>query len=838
MAATAVHVAALYLLFLLAAITVFSGLKRAEIFGRLTNARLVTVCLVISPVVVAWVLSWLLRLLPGQGDSIYLIMLYGFFGLPPVLAGIRARRRGERLPRLRPSLSDMAVAIIILGLTWSVTGTILHTPVMANDPLEYFSVARVIYETKALSGVYPLVDTSLSNGFYAPWTHPPGFVLQLVLGFLMQGTAEYAGAAKVLNAYVFAAFMALVYVWAGGGVRWRGLVAALFLPLTPLLFHEVYEIHIDVVRIGIWTAAFLLLPTWFRSLRLRDSLALGVVVGLAMFVHSIGLLFWALFLGLVLVLRTGRPATVLVQSAVAVLAALLVVLPDYLQNLALYGRVIGDSTPLWEIEELKLPEFVYEQRGLITVGDRIRNGVLAVFGPTYFGRAQLLALLLIVAFIGVAIWRTGGRIPRMIGRFRRPLDLNVWMLAFLGFIGVLVLSALLGIELVIKNQRYLMTMAGLAPILLVAIADFLLVAARRVGGRRIPGTRIVVTLVALLMVDAVVNLASYFDRRQRDIFATHTPDVERTMIGETLICSYGPFRIAGVLNAALAEGGDQRIRVLTFRPAEAAFFADYPIISYIDPVLLPAYTAPSPDATHQILREIGVTHILETPYLLGEIENTAFRPLLDSPDLVHQVRDYDGFRLWRLDGLAPFLPPDATMIPVPVAPGQPFVLDLTDPDQIAATVGDGSKTARCGPDLFVPRRIDGEAILEAHGHTVLYGARKARIDTGGTYRMSFEIRVLGEKPARTEAGLATFNADGQLETDPPGAHRYGVALGVDVPPEQGWVTLSGVFSGTGNERFDQFREGTRFASPVLLLNQGSEDAISQVRNIRLEQLDE
>lgn len=841
MANALIDMAAFWLLFLLAAGAVFWAMDIMRVLARLTVARRATVALVVSPVIAAWVFSWVLRLLPGHSDSVYLTVLFGLFGLPSILLGLSLLRQ-QQPRRWTISVADLAMVAAILVLCWSVTGTLLHTPVMANDPLEYFSVARAIYETKALSGVYPLLDTGLSNGFYAPWTHPPGFALQIALGYLVQGSANHAGAAKFLDVYVLATLMALVYVWAGGRTRWRGPVGALFIPLTPLLFREVYEIHIDVVRIGVWTAAFLILPAWFRSLRLRDSIALGIVVGMAMFVHSIGLLFWALFLGLIIVMRSSRPGAMLVQSLVAAAVSLAVVLPDYLQNVALYGRVIGDSAPLWEIEELRLPEFVYEQRGLITVGDRLRNGVLVLFSAGYLGRAHLLALIAVILLVGQAVWRARWRPWPAIQRLCLPIDINVWSVAYLGFVGVLLLSAVAGIEIVIKNVRYLMTMAGLAPVLVVVIADRLLVAARRTSSWPLPRGRAVAGVAAILLAYALTQLATQNDRRQRAIFPGFDPVVERTALNAALQCSYGPFRIAGLINDA-HDGSGEAVRVLTFRPAEAAFYASYPMMSYLDPALLPAYVAPGGAAALKSLREIGITHILQPPYVMGEIENTAFKDLLEAPSqyqkrLVELEREYGGYKLWRLAGIsAPLLPAEETT-PVAIAPGRPFELNLADLDRVATTPASRAVPTLCRTAPYVPVDVAGETVAEIGESTALYGLDKVAIDPERAYRMSFDIRVSGEAAASIEAGLATFNADGELETDPPGAHRYGVAVGLDLPPGEDWVTLSGVFVGTGNENFNQFRDGTRSAVPMLLIDHGDTDTITQVRNIRLAMLDE
>src|SRR5690606_31896914 len=90
----------------------------------------------------------------------------------------------------RPTALDAIAVFAIIGLAALLGALSLMTPLIANDPLEYATVARDIFEIRSLGNYPSLTPEITASGFYGAWTHPPLFVGSLHLANLIQGSAD------------------------------------------------------------------------------------------------------------------------------------------------------------------------------------------------------------------------------------------------------------------------------------------------------------------------------------------------------------------------------------------------------------------------------------------------------------------------------------------------------------------------------------------------------------------------------------------------------------------------------------------------------------------------
>ena len=148
-------------------------------------------------------------------------------------------------------------------------------------------------------------------------------------------------------------------------------MAALLLMISPLIINETFEHHVDVGRIGLWTASLCLTTIWLTSANVRFTIFLGVLVGLLMFVHSAGILFWALFIGLFNISQRHSVYYRFLHSALLVVISLCFVLYDYYTSCINLGYFIGDSIKIWQIPELGIVEYNIEQRGITSLSDKV-----------------------------------------------------------------------------------------------------------------------------------------------------------------------------------------------------------------------------------------------------------------------------------------------------------------------------------------------------------------------------------------------------------------------------------------------------------------------------------
>lgn len=870
--------------YLLASATLMVLGRASGVFANVRGLRRGTIALVFGPIVIAWIYGWLLRFAPGHSYLFYLLLIIIILLPGGVIEGLRlARRLGEaglisRLKSRKTGNIAGLLAIVYGGIALcGIAATALEMPLMANDPLEYFYVARHIFDAQQLIGVYPLIKPDVAGGFYGPWTHPPGFVLMIAWGFVIQGGAGVAGVAKLVDVYNFGALILLVFAWAGGLARYRGIVAALLVAISPILLGEAFDSHVDVPRIAMWTAAFCLLAYWFKQDSWKNTVALGVLVGLSMFVHSIGLLFWPLFIGLLVLVRGMSYTSRLVQAALLAFVSVLMVAPDYWQNIVHFGRLIGDSAPLWEIPRFRLAEFTNEQRGIATLRGKFGRGVLDQLSNfSLYGYTALAAAIAGICYGVSVLFASGFRPQRVLRHATSPSLLSVLLLSSIGFVGVIVLSIVLDMNLIIKNGRYLATMTGVYAILAITASDVLLryfvwdlrsgadvpagsprwalqsvwrmlrsgwnAGVRWLREASAAGRLGQVLAGAVFLVMSIVLAISAADRvryqadLRTSLFPRKGPSPETVDGQDVLACSLaGGFRIIGEINQRVLEGSVAGpIKVLAFRPSDVAYYAKFPFVSYLDPRLIPAYSAPDAKLAHDRLVELGLTHLLVPYYEMGEIKNTAFSSLISDPGLVETTIRADGYRLLRLAG-QPRIFDNGSDAPLEVPAARPLEIDLSKTGQFIRGMGDRIPLECVGQ--LEHREEQGNAVLKVKGRALLQFSHLIEVDPNKAYRLSLDLRVTGRGgPAQTDIGLVTFDEDQNVQTDAPGAHRYGVAANQKIAADGAWNRLSGVFKGMGNQSFNQFRKGTRFVAPVLLLNYQGAGTTTEIRNLRLEQL--
>ena len=684
--------------------------------------------------------------------------------------------------------------------------------------------------------------------------------------------------------YSLFSLLLLVYAWAGGSIRYRGVVAALLVLTCPMLLGETFDTHVDVPRIAMWTAVLCLVSIWFRRRSLSNTVALGALIGLSMFVHSIGLLFFPIFAGLLILVRGMSTADRALQGILLALVAVLMVLPDYLQNLKHFGRIIGDSTPLWVIADFKLDDFVNSDRQILTTKQKLVRGIRdQLLYTSWYGYAGLTAAFAGCGYLLAVLIGSRLQPQRILRRLRAPRPLTVLVLSCVGFICAIVLSIIADMNLIVKNLRYLATMTAVYAIVTVIAADVLLrfsgltsfqnwlrawlamlrawLAMLRVwlaiknrieNLGRLPWLRAQLSRLfaglAFLFAGAVLALATAGDVRQEIgsrswLFPILAASPEKVDDQQILLCSRsGSFYTIGTINKALLDGtADAGIKVLAFRPSDVVYYARFSFISYLDPKLIPAYAAKSSQEARSRLAELGVSHLLVPDYPMGEIENTAMAMLLADPEAVQLVADNIGYRLFHVYGQPAIERPTTSILTF--EDGKSLDIDLSMPGRFVRGEGDNSLIDCSGK---TERRVDeGANVLSVSGQTIMELSQSIEIDLTKAYRLSFELRVLPlgfQLPftatiGRTLSGLATYDAEGTLQTTPPGAHRYGVAVNADLPADGTWVKFSGVFEGVGNETHNQFRAGTKYVAPIFILNaQDGPATRTEIRNLRFEEL--
>lgn len=136
--------------------------------------------------------------------------------------------------------------------------------------------------------------------------------------------------------------------------------------------------------------------------------------------------------------------------------------------------------------------------------------------------------------------------------------------------------------------------------------------------------------------------------------------------------------------------------------------------------------------------------------------------------------------------------------------------------------------------------VDDKVVVVAKGPKQLVSTTNYKIDPTKQYKLTARLRVTTDDAtvggARTFVGVATYGEDGRLITTGVGTHRYAAMLNRLVKSSEGWVEAEGILSGMGDDRHDQFRPGTEVVRPVLLLNYRSDVAVTELEDIRFEEV--
>ena len=436
------HILILFASYAIFSLVLLSLIRRFQLVpSYIEDLKIFSICLVVAPTGLAFCYGVLLRIFPMQSPNFYFHLIW----ITLLALGLMSLREVLKIKSVIADISLINKIFIILGcMALAAIGHVNNKiPVYANDPLEYFTVARAIFENQRLVGIYPLINEEIASGFYAPWTHPPGFVLSIAWAFVVQGSADEAGVAKFINIFCLFALLSVVYAWSNGTKKQLGIIAGLFIAISPIIVGETFEHHVDVGRIGLLTACLCLATVWLSSANTKFTVLLGILIGLSIYLHSAGILIWALCAGLLIFIRDIPTKTRFLHGSLLFLTSVCVVSPDLYTNYSNFGYIIGDRVDIWEIPELVSP-IPNEQRNISSFFERFQTGTLnPIFNFSLYGFSGLAFTIAGFFYLAHLLLSTSFDFRRFLKHLRSPDYLNVYFLLNIGFIAMVFLSSAL-----------------------------------------------------------------------------------------------------------------------------------------------------------------------------------------------------------------------------------------------------------------------------------------------------------------------------------------------------------------------------------------------------------
>ncbi len=543
-----------------------------------------------------------------------------------------------------PDFAGSRLLWLLLGL-WCLALVVsaVFMPLSQNDALEYATVGRLLFAERTLEAYPALNSASIASGFYGPWTHPPLYVSLIYLSSAIQGHTNAPGLMRLIAPWFL--LCATAGVVALGTLRRPnvGLFAGVLFISTPLLFLGADSSLIDALPVA-GMVLLLILLSGLSPMGWASGAWLGLGLGLSLWSHSQAILYIPLLGACLLLIGGVRRWRVWGRDfAVAVAVALVIAGWPYLKNVAIFGSPISDNPPVFALPGLDWQGYFRFARGLDTWPAIVQYGIfkgwfsLESYGVNFW----LMTVGLCIFWSQTVRGNFFAAIRNGIHR-EPPSVAIVWLAAGLtaAYLAGVVLSTLLGIDLMIRNDRYLLViMPAVAIGAAYGVSELGQSLLRRLTDGPISPwpTDIALAGVWMAMTIAVAQLAFvgwYY--RWRDlppppvvsILDAPANKVSKAGRFDHILDYWSSFRTV----QAMASLVPANALVLTMRPADM-YYSGRTMMSYLDPRMLPVYRETSPEQAVRQLQGMGVQYVHLVDYSLPPLYNTALQDVMARPDL-------------------------------------------------------------------------------------------------------------------------------------------------------------------------------------------------------------
>jgi hypothetical protein len=602
-----------------------------------------------------------LLLFPGASHSLHTFCAFIFLGLGALLNF--KPFRAEPVIKLQSEMTGILLIGMLLAWVALLLINAVSIPLLQNDALEYATVGREIFHVRSLVD-YPLLNSESNlSGFFAPWTHPPLYVSMIYMVSVLQGHADEPGLMRLIAPWflITAVYMTVKL----GKLRGPniGVLAGLLMISTPLLFLGADSALIDALPVSGMVLLLASMTGLNTSHRLYGTV-LGGVLGLTLWTHSQAILFIPLVAAAIAFqygLRGSRKSAR--TGAVGLVAALLIGGWPYLRNFLLFGSPVSDTPAVFAMPELDFGSYFAFARGLDHNTAIIQYGVFK--GWFSFEAYGWLFWLGAGGFFLFMFRQTVENLLRVIVNGlgeTNERDTVLWLgLAILltYHIGV-VFSVVLGIDLMIRNERYMLV---ISPMLALGGAYFLHslatfgwkrisdISAGRAAKDAVFGAYFVLTLILLLQIIVVgwyyrwrhvvplPEVSAFTEEKQWPV-----PLDKNLSRSDWLLRHFPSINVVKKITEIVPDDA----KVLSMRPADM-YYADRRMISFLDPSLLPFYREKDPVIALQMLGKLGIRHVFMTDYSLPPVYNSSLLSILADPSLSRLVYSSGMTQLYILE---------------------------------------------------------------------------------------------------------------------------------------------------------------------------------------------
>lgn len=522
-------------------------------------------------------------------------------------------------------------------------------PITQNDALEYATVGRLLFELHDLSA-YPALNPLVgSSGFFGPWTHPPLYVSMAYFTNLIQGHANTPGLMSIITPWFALSATLLIFTLGCLANRTTGLVAALIFLSTPLFYLSASSALIDALPVSGIALLFCSIIAVDGS-PVRKGLIQGLILGVALWTHSQAILFIPISFTAIVFYNGWKGCSAALKQIItlSMVAGFTAAWP-YWHNLQLFGSLISDNPAVFALEKLEWANYFRLARGLGSWPEKFQNGLfkgwfaLRSFSISYWAMT-----------FGVALYLFKLRKNDHNSTSER------WKISAIGimlcYFGGVILSIFLGIDLMIRNERYLLILTPFVA-LFAGIGISEITKFRRSFSLPLLSLFLIFLSVQFLVVGShkMRSLSLYLS----DLFLPH----------EEKLKGWPDYAAVDFLS----RNTPQASLVLSLKPADM-YYAHRRMISYLDPRLLPFYYEEDPHRALEQLKALGIRYLHIPDYSLPSIYNSELQEILSRDDLSKLIFSEEGYQIYEIgqSDLSTFERPDPTNIDINAIPVQTY----------------------------------------------------------------------------------------------------------------------------------------------------------------------
>ena len=574
-----------------------------NVYFKELNLRTRTIlAFTIAPLLTSWIWLQMLRILPHQNHLLYVSAIFSIYA---ILAALFTKYREPSLNALLPITTLKKYSKEVIVCSFIVTLSILHylyLPLMENDPLEYFYMAKILLSTADASW-YPSVSAENSYGITAPFTHPLGYVSFIALN--MVGIEDYIGQnyeAILISSKLACLYYPILTIFTIAHIlhianKQKAIIWSILLYFSiPLVMHYIVKCHVDPVRIAFMLVSSLLLYELMRSqYRYKNVVLLGLICGFSWFVHSSGILnaFIIFAIYCLFVWRTRGFKLGFITGLICVISSAPVIVVDLYKIYSVLGSILGDTNNIEvirnHIDDYNI--FWAAMRGTTGIFNLLRT----FYEIKYWG---------IVYFLGVI------GIALNLKHLKELNILSVIFTVFALFYLTAFIATALGFGVFIFNPRYLMQ-----PIFVMVIFSAILISEALKNKKyiRIAFTSVFIMIAAALILREFTTIRSIIS-----ISLTERDKLQNV---------YQPFaELVKFINQNNQNDG----RYIVLRQGEMLHYANAPIYYVYDQRIAYLADIKNIESLNQESEKLGIKYLLNTYYQDPFITKSLFSKIAEN----------------------------------------------------------------------------------------------------------------------------------------------------------------------------------------------------------------